>query len=148
MKNTELFFLIFRQTHMDKFLYSFAVYYVISCILLWVIDPSLKTLGDAFWFGFMIITTIGFGDVTVTSFLGRILTAVLGIYGIVLFGFVCGVGASYLFEKIRSGHDESVSQMVWQLEHLDRLDTAHLSSLKEKVAAHKARMSQADKTAD
>lgn len=138
MKNTELFYLIFKQTHMDKFLYGFAIYYVISCIVLWIIDPSLKTLGDAFWFGFMIITTIGFGDITVTSTLGRIITAILGVYGIVLFGFVCGVGASYLYEKTRSHANESVGQMIWQLSHLDTLDADHLASLKRQIMAHKA----------
>lgn len=133
MKNTELFYLIFKQTHMDKFLFGFAVYYVFTCLVLWVVDPSLSNIGDAFWFGFMIITTIGFGDFTVTSWIGRLVTALLGIYGIVLFGFVCGVGASYLFEKTRIGQEESVSQMIWQLEHLDQLDDQERKTLKGRI---------------
>lgn len=137
MKNTELFYLIFKQTHMDKFLLGFAVYYVFTCLVLWVVDPSLSHVGDAFWFGFMVITTIGFGDFTVTSFIGRLVTALLGIYGIVLFGFVCGVGASYLFEKTRIGREESVSQMVWQLEHLDQLDDDQKQKLKGKIQSRK-----------
>lgn len=138
MKNLELFFLIFKQTHMDKFLYGFVIYYIISCLILFWIDPSLETLGDAFWFGFMLITTIGFGDFTVTSVLGRVVAGLLGVYGIVLFGFVCGVGASYLFEKTRIGHNESVSEMIWQLEHLDSLDSDKISALKEKIHQRKS----------
>lgn len=137
MENIELFRMIFKQTHMDRFLYGFAVYYVICCFILWRIDPSLDSFGTALWFGFMIITTIGFGDFTVTSVLGRVLSACLGVYGILLFGFVCGVGASYLFAKVKMGRDESVSQMVYQLEHLDQLSPEHLTHLKEQVIARK-----------
>lgn len=137
MKNTELFYLIFKQTHMDKFLYGFVIYYFFSCIVIWIIDPSVNSFWDALWFGFMIITTIGFGDFTVTSFFGRLVTAILGIYGIFLIAFVCGVGASYLFARTRIGKNESVSQMIWQLEHLDQLDEKNLKDLKTKIQARR-----------
>lgn len=133
MRNYKLFSLIFKMTHMDRFLLGFLVYFLISCLLLWWIDPSLTTFWDAVWFGFMIVTTIGFGDFTVTSFLGRLITALLGIYGIVLIGFICGVGASYLFEKTRSLRQDSVSSMIWQLEHLDELDQEKLTRLSKMI---------------
>lgn len=133
MKSWELIAYIFKQTHMLVFLRGFAVFYVIACVLIWWLDPSITSLGDAFWFGFMIITTIGFGDYTVVHWGARLITALLGIYGIVIIAFTCGVAASYFFDKVKAGRDESISQMLWQMEHLDSLSEEQISSLQRKV---------------
>lgn len=136
MKNLELFALIFRQTHVARFLGGFAVFFLVACTAMWLLDPSIDTFWNGLWFGFMVITTIGFGDFTVTSWITRLIAACLGIYGILLSGFVCGIGATYLFEKIRIGREESVSEMIWQLEHLDRLDDTQIQKLKKKISSH------------
>lgn len=133
MSSWKLFLYIFKQTHMTAFLRGFALFYIVCCVLIWLLDPSITSLGDAFWFGFMIITTIGFGDYTVVHWSSRLVTAALGIYGIVIIAFTCGVAASYFFAKIKSGRDESVSQMLWQLEHVDSLSDEQISDLQRRV---------------
>lgn len=133
MSSWKLFLYIFRQTHMTAFLKSFAVFYIVCCLLIWQLDPSITSLGDAFWFGFMIVTTIGFGDYTVVHWSSRLVTVVLGLYGILIIAFTCGVAASYFFAKVKSERDESISQMLWQLEHVDSLSDEQISSLQQKV---------------
>lgn len=144
MKNIELFAIIFRQTRMGRFLVTFLIVYLACCLAIWLIDPAIPTFWDGLWFGFMVVTTIGFGDFTVTLWSSRMIAAILGIYGILLSGFICGVGSSYLFAKIKMGRDESVSQMVWQLEHLDQLSDDQISILSKKIeAAHQQNMKAA-----
>ena len=46
---------------------------------------------NALWYCFSVITTIGFGDIVVTSPICRILTVVLGIYGIVVVAVITSV---------------------------------------------------------
>ena len=145
MKEFELFWLIFRRTHMNQFLIGFLVFYVISCLLMFLLDPSLTTLGDAFWFGFMLVTTIGFGDFTVISLPARIIAAMLAVYGIMIIAFICGVGSTYLLESLRSKRNESVSDMLWQLEHLDKLSDEQITSLQNRI---QARHALAKKTSD
>ncbi len=145
MKEFELFWLIFRRTHMNQFLIGFLVFYVISCLLMFLLDPSLTTLGDAFWFGFMLVTTIGFGDFTVISMPARIIAAMLAVYGIMIIAFICGVGSTYLLESLRSKRNESVSDMLWQLEHLDKLSDEQITSLQNRI---QARHALAKKTSD
>lgn len=145
MKEFELFWLIFRRTHMNQFLIGFLVFYVISCLLMFLLDPSLTTLGDAFWFGFMLVTTIGFGDFTVISMPARIIAAMLAVYGIMIIAFICGVGSTYLLESLRSKRNESVSGMLWQLEHLDKLSDEQITSLQNRI---QARHALAKKTSD
>lgn len=130
---------------MNQFLIGFLVFYVISCLLMFLLDPSLTTLGDAFWFGFMLVTTIGFGDFTVISMPARIIAAMLAVYGIMIIAFICGVGSTYLLESLRSKRNESVSDMLWQLEHLDKLSDEQITSLQNRI---QARHALAKKTSD
>lgn len=133
MKTADLFLLIFRQTRMKKFLISFVIVFLVCSVLMMVFDPDMKNLGDALWFGFMLVTTTGFGDLTVANPIARIVAVFLGLYGIVFFGFITGVGASWLFEKVRDTHDESVAHMLFQLEHLEDLSDEQISSLQKKA---------------
>lgn len=136
MKNLDLFALILRQTKMVKFLVSFLIVYVIGCLLIWWIDPSVTTFSDALWFGFTVATTIGFGDFTVVSVPGRLIVAVIGLYGILCTGFICGIGASWFLEKVRAGQNETVSEMIWQLEHLDTLSDEQIHHLAMQADLH------------
>lgn len=135
MKTADLFLLIFRQTRMKKFLISFVIVFLVCSVLMMVFDPDMKNLGNALWFGFMLVTTTGFGDLTVANPIARIVAVFLGLYGIVFFGFITGVGASWLFEKVRDTHDESVAHMLFQLEHLEDLSDEQISSLQKKAIA-------------
>lgn len=134
MKSISLFSLILKQTRTGKFLLSFAAVFVLCTLAMWMLDPSIKTLGDAIWFGFMLVTTTGFGDLTVTTPAARIVAAILGLYGVLTIGFICGVGTSWLFEKFRAGRNDSVSMMLYQLEHLDTLSDEQITALKSNIA--------------
>lgn len=135
MKNIDLFWVILKQTHMKKYLLSFLAVFFVLCFLIMLCDPDIHSYWDALWFGFMIVTTVGFGDLTVTTWSARILTAVLGLYGVLSIGFICGVGASWLFEVVKKGKDESVAEILWQLEHLDALDEKQIQALSSKATA-------------
>lgn len=133
MKEINLFALILRQTKTVRFLASFACVFVICTLLLWWLDPSLETYGDAIWYGFMLVTTIGFGDLKAVTLSSRLVSVFLGLYGILAIGFICGVGASWLFEKVRAQKGESVALMLHQLEHLEDLDDEQIRSLQSRA---------------
>ncbi|MBF0578464.1 two pore domain potassium channel family protein [Erysipelotrichaceae bacterium RD49] len=133
MKNIDLFAIILRQTKTVHFLVSFIFVFTILSLLIMVVDPNINTVSDAVWLGFMVVTTIGFGDLTVSSLLGKLLTVLLGLYGILAIGFITGVGASWLFEKVKENGTGSVTSMVYQLEHLDELSDEQIQSLSHQV---------------
>lgn len=91
---------IIRKTGIQHIIYTFILYFFIFCALIHLADPEIQNFGDALWFGFNVITTIGLGDYTVTSFLGRILVAVLGLYGIFFFALIPGILTSYYLDKM------------------------------------------------
>ena len=56
-----------------------------------MVEPTITTFWDGMWYSFAVVTTIGFGDFAATTLVGRILTVVLGIYGIVVVAIMTSV---------------------------------------------------------
>ena len=54
-------------------------------ILLFLVDPNIKTPVDGVWSAWVTMTHVGYGDVVPASFLGRLLAAVLILLGLVFF---------------------------------------------------------------
>ena len=72
-----------RVHGLDIFFGLFIILLLTSFILPHVED-SIVTAGDAWWYCFALITTTGFGDLTVTTTTGRILSVIIGFYGIII----------------------------------------------------------------
>ena len=51
------------------------------------------------------VTTIGFGDVTVSSFLGRLISVVLGVYGIIVVALITSIIVNF-YGEIKKTTDE------------------------------------------
>ena len=70
-----------------------------ASILLPVLEPSIHTFGDGLWYSFMLVTTIGFGDMTAVTPAGRLISVVVGIYGIVVVALVTSILVNLYNEK-------------------------------------------------
>lgn len=133
MESMKLFWLIMKRTHGDRLLYGFIAFYILDCFCLWFFDPDLNNLGDAFWLGFNIATSIGLGDFTVTAPLARISAVLLGIYGVVIVAFIPGLIASYYSEKTRLSANQSIEQHFEELDHLDEMSTEQKRRLSQAI---------------
>ena len=54
-------------------------------LLLFLIDPNIKSPLDGIWSAWVTMTHVGFGDVVPISFFGRLLAAGLILFGLVFF---------------------------------------------------------------
>lgn len=82
---------IIKKTYAAEILYGLATLLVAIAILLSMIEPGMQKIGDALWYCFAIVTTIGFGDIVATTVIGRILSVILGIYGIVVVALITSI---------------------------------------------------------
>ena len=74
------------------------------CLKSW--EPAINSLADGIWYCFAIVTTIGFGDITATTMKGRILSIILGMYGIVVVSLITSIIVNFYGEMKRENTEE------------------------------------------
>lgn len=61
----------------------FIVYTALSSMLLLIFDSSVSSIGDGIWFTLITSTTVGYGDITPSSVIGRAITILTIIIGVI-----------------------------------------------------------------
>ena len=133
MKAFKRLYFILRSTKVLRFFWWFLLVLLVVGLILRFIEPQIETVGDGFWFLYAAATTIGFGDLCVVTPLGRVLTILVSMMGILVVAMIPGVVVSYYTEFIRRHQEETVSMFMEKLEHLPELSKEELVELSEKV---------------
>lgn len=92
-------------------------------------NGNIKTLGDALWWSFTTMTTVGYGDHAPTTGLGRVLAVGLMLSGIALLGVVTANIAAWFISRF-DRDDEAERRQTELLEAL----TAEVRALRAEVA--------------
>ncbi|MGR8010731.1 potassium channel family protein [Streptomyces hypolithicus] len=92
-------------------------------------DGNIKTLGDAVWWSFTTMTTVGYGDHSPTTGLGRVLAVGLMLSGIALLGVVTANIAAWFISRFERD-DAQERRQTALLEAL----TAEVRELRAQVA--------------
>ena len=88
---------ILRRTYVFEILLGL-VSLIISFSFLFTIFEDIS-YGDALWYCFSVVTTIGFGDIVVESILSRILAVILGLYGLIVVAVITSVIVNFYNES-------------------------------------------------
>ncbi len=123
----------FRIAGADKILGCFFVVFLLIAALIWLVEPNVTTYPDAIWFCFASATTIGYGDVTAVTLLGRILTIILSIYAVAATAIFTAVITSFFLDYAKKNAQESAQHFFKQLEHLTELSPPELEALSKQV---------------
>lgn len=126
-------FKILRKTGAINIFISFIFASCIVALILSFAEPQIETFGDGIWYCFVAATTIGFGDIYVTTTIGRLLTIFISIYGIFVVAIVPGVVVSYYLEYLKIQERETISVFMEKLEKLPELSEEELREISEKV---------------
>ena len=71
---------------------------VASALMYMIYEPEIISFPDGLWFAFTVVTTIGFGDFTIVTPVGRIVTVLLGIYGIIVVAVITSIIVNFYNE--------------------------------------------------
>lgn len=99
---------IIRKTFAAEILFGLLLLIFAFSFVFQVIEPNIKNYGDALWYCFAVVTTIGFGDFTVLSPLSRVLSVILGIYGIVTVAVITSIIVNFYNEVRMEKEDENI----------------------------------------
>ena len=116
---------------------AFVALFLVCSVLVALFEPSVNGFANSLWFMFQVVTTIGLGDFTATSFVGRAAAVVLSVYSVFFLALITGVVVSFCSERMRARRGESIAHFLDQLEHLPELSTEELTELSEKVKSLK-----------
>ena len=117
---------------------------VVGAVIVRVFDGNeYPTFGKALWFTLQTVTTVGYGDATPTSTVGRVVAAVVMLSAIGLITVMTAVITSVFIEaaradatRARSAEDASESRMLARLEaSLDDI-VARLERLESTLSAN------------
>ncbi len=81
---------------------------------------TIDTFGEALWWAFVTMTTVGYGDFTPVTIVGRCVAAGLMLGGIALIGAVTATLASWIVEKVA---DQTTATEAATAEQVDLLRT-------------------------
>lgn len=105
-------------------------------------NASIQNFGDALWWSFATMTTVGYGDLTPVTVQGRIIAVALMIGGIGLLGIVTATLASWLMEQIET---EVTAAEKSQVERMQSMES-QLREIKEILIAQQEKSQSEDKS--
>lgn len=111
----------------------FVVTFAVCSALVWLLDPCVSSLADALWVCFQTVTTIGFGDIAITTAPARIIVVVLSVVSVFFLAVITAALVNYTNESMKAQRNESVALFLDQIEHLEDLSPEELRALSQRV---------------
>ncbi len=94
----DVFVKIIFKTFALEILFGLIALMAAFSIILMYEEPMMAHYPDALWYCFTVVTTIGFGDFYATTLIGRLVTVILGIYGIVVVAVITSIIVNFYNE--------------------------------------------------
>ena len=107
----KVLFKIALSTYSLEILFGLLTLMVCFSLIFPMIEEGITNFGDGLWYCFAVVTTIGFGDFAATTIVGRVLTVILGIYGIVVVAVITSIIVNFYNEVSGNKVKESAKEL-------------------------------------
>ena len=118
---------LFNSRRLRTILAALIFFIFLFGYLFYVSEPDVKNLGDGIWWALVTITTVGYGDITPVTTLGRIVASSLMLLGL---GLIATITAIVSAKFIQNFVDHHTNDDV--LEKLDEMQL-ELDDIKKKL---------------
>lgn len=102
--------IVVRTFALEVILGLFAIIVAFSLIFM-LTEPDINSFGEGLWYCFAVVTTIGFGDYTATTLLGRVLTVILGTYGIIVVAVITSIIVNFYNETAGKKDSQEIKEI-------------------------------------
>ncbi|MDV2885474.1 potassium channel family protein [Alkalihalophilus pseudofirmus] len=93
------------------------------------LEPNIETYADALWWSIVTTTTVGYGDISPSSPIGRLIAVFLMLFGIGLIGIITASITSYFLTGTIKEESTQVTYMKEKINELDHLTAAEIDIL-------------------
>ncbi|EIM07205.1 potassium channel subunit [Planococcus antarcticus DSM 14505] len=112
---------LLRTNGLDKVLIVAMVLLFLIPIPIVLLEPSINTFGDALWWAVVTTTTVGYGDISPETPIGRVLAVVLMLVGIGIIGTLTSAITSFFSNKNDLNHDKKILGVIQSIEEIENL---------------------------
>ena len=118
---------LFNSRRLRTILAALIFFIILFGYLFYVSEPDVRNLGDGIWWALVTITTVGYGDITPVTTLGRVVASSLMLLGL---GLIATITAIVSAKFIQNFVDHHTNDDV--LEKLDEMQL-ELDDIKKKL---------------
>lgn len=113
---------IIKKSFVNEILLALLILIVLCSVYFTVVEPNIISYVDSLWYSFAVITTIGFGDVSVVTTFGRIISVILGISGIVVVALFTSFIVNLYNEMSRKKDEKTLRQLLEEAKELEKIE--------------------------
>ena len=104
--------------------------------IFYLVEPQIKTFGDGIWWALVTITTVGYGDITPLTTIGRLVAGTLMFVGLGLIATVTAIVSAKFISNYVDHHTnddvlEKLEELEAEIEKLKSLEEDELEKLDE-----------------
>ena len=124
---------ILKRTKADRIILSFVIFFFLDALFILLVEPELNSYGDALWYCYAVLSTVGFGDIVITTFLGKLASGILTVYSLVVIAIFTGVIVNFYTQVIQNHQKNTLTAFADKLERLPELSKEELAELSRDV---------------
>jgi len=122
------FFKIIKTNGLDRALTISTIIIILSTLVITEVEPNINSYTDGLWWTIVTTTTVGYGDISPSTGLGRAIAVLLMLVGIGLIGMITGSITTF-FVKDYKKEIPSVSFIQEQLKRFEELTPEEMEQL-------------------
>lgn len=133
MKKLRMLRNILRRTKTNQILLAYTLFVLLCAAVILFVEPGIHRYGDALWYCYAVISTAGFGDIVVTTFIAKIISLFVTLYSILVIAIVTGVVVNFYTEITELQRKDTLAAFLDKLEHLDEMSAEELKEISSQV---------------
>lgn len=133
MKKIRILGNVLRKTHADRIIAGFIGFFLICGLAVLLSEPHIHRYGDALWYCYSVVSTVGLGDIVATTFIGKACSVLLTIYSLFVIAVATGVVVSFYNRCVDQQFAETKEAFLDKLEHLPELTKEELQEISDKA---------------
>ena len=127
---------IFNSRRLRTILLALIFFIGIFGYLFYASEPQVKTFGDGIWWALVTITTVGYGDITPLTTLGRVVAGLLMLLGLGLIATITAIVSAKFIQNYVDGHTnddvlEKLQELETEIGKIEELEDNVLGKLQE-----------------
>lgn len=133
MHKLRLLWIVFKRSGAWMAIAIFVGAVLLCGLMVQIAEPEIESYGDALWFLWAVATTVGLGDYTAVTTVGRVASVICSLFAVVCTSISTAVIVDFFNEERHYQRNEALSEFLDKLEHLPDLSEDELRDISKRV---------------